>query len=215
MKLQRLMEYGVFAEILTFFGGVVLSQEDLFPPSEDNRLLLQNKVTLLYLINKMDIPISNSQITQFAQSQELMNYYTAQKCLNELVESGYLEESSDNHMTRYMITDDGTLAMESFIKHISLNTKNLITKYVFENYKKIKQDFETTAYHFFDQDSNEYIVKCNAYEDEILLMELNMSVVSKEQALQACNNWKNNVASIYGKILNLLINEEEGKNDEA
>ena len=188
-------------------------QEDIFPSPEDKNLILQYKIILLYLINKMDIPISNSQVTQFAQSQNVMNYYMAQKCLNELVEAGYLEESIDNHLTRYTITDDGTLAMESFIKRISLNTKNLITKYIYENYKKIKQDFETTAYHFFDQDSNEYIVKCNAYEDDILLMELNMSVVSKEQALQACNNWKNNVANIYGKILNLIISDKKTEND--
>jgi len=190
-----------------------LLQEDIFPSPEDKNLILQYKIILLYLINKMDIPISNSQVTQFAQSQNVMNYYMAQKCLNELVEAGYLEESIDNHLTRYTITDDGTLAMESFIKRISLNTKNLITKYIYENYKKIKQDFETTAYHFFDQDSNEYIVKCNAYEDDILLMELNMSVVSKEQALQACNNWKNNVANIYGKILNLIISDKKTEND--
>ena len=194
-----------------------MSQEDLFPPSEDKRLLLQNKVTLLYFINKMDIPISNSQIVQFAQSQEVMNYYTVQKCLSELVEVGYLEERSDNHMTKYTVTDEGMLAMDSFIKHISLNTKNMVVKYISENFKKIKQELETMAIHLYDQYSKEFVVKCSVYEDEILLMDLNMTVVSKEQALKVCNNWKNNFSSVYGKILKVLINdtEEEAENDKT
>jgi len=68
--------------------------------------------------------------------------------------------------------------------------KNRINKYVAENRQQVMKGFETTANHFYDNDSGEFIVKCGVYDFDTLLMELNLSVVNKEQALLICNNWK-------------------------
>ena len=189
-----------------------MPQQDIFPLPVSENKQIEDKLFLLHLIEKIDLPVSNGQVTQFVQSQGVMNYYAVQNYLNELVDAGYLEKSTDNKSTRYTITEDGVIALESFSKHIAPNLKNMINKYVAENLMRIKQEFETTSSHFFDYDNNEYIVKCNAYEDEIMLMEISLSVVSRDQALAACNNWKNNAPRIYGKILDHMVNgvpEEE------
>ena len=173
--------------------------------STDDDMMIENKVILLYLIDKMDIPLSNSQIIEFAVTETNMNHFSVQQHLTEMVSQGYLDLTQDNSTLRYTVTEDGSQTLDVFIKNISLPIKNKIIKYVAENRKIAKQDFEITANHFYDYNVNEYIVKCGVYEDEIMLMELNMSVVSKEQALNICNNWKHNVTHIYGDVLNILL----------
>jgi len=169
---------------------------------------VENKLLLLYLVNKMDLPLSNNQISQFALEENLMGYLVLQKTLEEMVISGYLDKTKDNNITRYTITDEGFTVLEYFERQIPLVVKDKINKYVIDNRSTIKKDFEITANYFYDHTNNEYTVKCGSYEDEKILMEINVSVVNKEQAKFICNNWKANVAKLYGTILSELVKKQ-------
>lgn len=169
----------------------------------------ENKLLLLYLIDKMDIPLSNTQISQFALEENYMNYFTLQQSLSEMVESGYLDKTQDNNNTRYTATDEGITTLEYFEKHIPIDIRNKINQYVLDNRSTIKKDFEITANYFYDHPNNEFIVKCGIYEDDSMLMEINVSVVNRNQAKLICNNWKQNVNKLYGSILSeLAINDD-------
>ncbi len=165
----------------------------------------ENKLLLLYLIDKMDIPLSNSQISQFALEENFMNYFDLQQSLAEMVLSGYLEKTQDNNNTRYSITDEAITTLEYLEKHIPISTRNKINKYVVENRKSVKKDYEVTSNYFYDHANNEFIVKCGVYEDETMLMEINLSVVTRDQAKLICKNWKNNINKLYGNIISELI----------
>lgn len=165
----------------------------------------ENKLLLLYLINKMDIPLSNAQISQFALEEELMDYFSLQDALHNMVSTGYLDKSQDNNATRYAITDEGLTTLEYFEKQIRADIRNRINKFVAENRKAVKKDYEITANYFYDHANNEFIVKCGIYEDEIMLMEINLSVVTREQAKLICGNWKANVNTLYGNIITELV----------
>lgn len=184
-------------------------QQNLYPDEENTEIQLTKKLTLLYLINKFDIPLSSTHITQFALEENLMNFYQVQTYLQEMVDVGYLDKSSSFNATHYTITDDGAAALDSFIKSIPVEIKNKITKYAGDNRRTVKKDFENIANHFYDNSTNEYIVKCGVYEEDMTLMEINLSVVSKEQAVAICSNWRANVNDLYGKVLNLLLNTEK------
>ncbi len=166
----------------------------------------ENKLILLYLIDKMDIPLSNSQISQFALEEDYMNYFSIQQCLAEMVDSKFLETTQENNNTRYTINDNGLQTLDYFENNIPLQIRNRINNYVKENRKILKRDYEITANYFYDHKTNEYIVKCGVYEDDVTLMELNVSVVSKDQAKIISNNWKNNVSNLYSNILGHLTN---------
>lgn len=187
-------------------------QQNIYPSDSNENTQIEKKIILLFLIDKMDIPLSNSQIAQFAMEENFMNYYTVQQYLNEMVDIGYLDRLQDNNSTRYTITEDGLTALDVFIKNVPISIRNRIIKYVSEHRKIVKQDYEITANHFFDYNNNEYIVKCAIYEDEMMLMEFNLSVVTKEQALAICNNWKSNVSNLYGQIINTLLKKDAPDN---
>ena len=53
--------------------------------------------------------------------------------------------------------------------------------------------------------NDSFIVDLKAVESESLLMELKLTVPSKEQATSICSKWKKNPSEIYNNIINLLI----------
>jgi len=164
----------------------------------------ENKLLLLYLIDKMDLPMSRSQITDYIIPTEYMDYYTLQQTLAEMVEGGYLDGTKDNNTTRYSITDDGMQMLEYFEKHIPPSVRGRINQYVKENRGEIKKSFENTATFFPNEEGDEFLVKCGVYEESRVLMELSISVDTREQARIIQNNWKTNAKTLYGDIIQIL-----------
>ncbi|MDR1533382.1 MAG: DUF4364 family protein [Clostridiales bacterium] len=170
-----------------------------------NASRVEDKLLLLFLLDKMEIPISGAQLQQFALQGEYMNYATLMQTLREMDESGFVEVTRDDNTTRYSATDEGITTLEYFEKKIPLPIRNKIVKYVADNRKDIKKEYEITANYFYDHPTNEFIVKCGIYEDEIMRMEISFPVVTRNQARLICKNWKNNVSMYYGDIISELV----------
>ena len=173
----------------------------------------EDKLLLLYLIDKMDLPLSRSHISDYITQAEFMNYYTVQQTLAEMVESGYLDATKDNNTTRYTVTDEGLQTLEYFEKHISAYKRNKINQYIKDNRKEIQRDFEKTAIFFPNDENNEFLVKCGVYEEGRVLMELSVSVDTREQARQIQDNWKENAKTLYGDIIRTLARKVAVKDE--
>jgi len=153
----------------------------------------------------MNLPMSTSQISEFVLKEGMLSFFELQQCLYEMSESKYLDALKENSTTRYSVTESGMSLVELFEKQVPTNVRNKIIKYVNENRSNIKRSYETTANYFKDIHTSEYIVKCGIYEDDFMLMEVNLSVVDREQARDICDNWKNNASQIYGQMLGNLL----------
>lgn len=177
---------------------------------DNTRALAENKLIILYLIEKIEVPLSNSEIIQFAQEKNLMDYFSVQQYLAELVESGLLDMTTENNSTRYTITSAGEDTLNYFIKHISNYTKTVINNYAKENSKRIRAEYAVTA-NYFQEMNNEYTVKCGVYDSDgtTSLMEISVNVATKDQARIICRNWKNNAADLYGEIMLRLATEPQ------
>lgn len=170
---------------------------------------VEHKLLILYLIDTMNIPISYNKISEFALDSNYMNFFTLQSCLSELETSGYVEKITDNTSSRYTVTGEGLQVLEYFEKNIPQNIRNKINKFVEENKIIVKKDYEITANIFQEHSTGDFIVKCGAYDDEVMLMELNISVVSNIEARRISRNWKNNVNSIFNMIISEVTKETE------
>lgn len=167
--------------------------------------LAENKLIILYLVEKMGIALSNSEICQFSLEKNYMDYFSVQQYLAELVEAGWLEKNRDNNNTRYTLTTEGEEVIQYFINHIPDVVKEEINVYVQENSKRIRAEYEVTANYFLEM-NNDYLVKCGLCDsDGSTLMEVSVSVVNKDHAQQICTNWKKNVSKLYGTVLSALI----------
>ena len=168
----------------------------------------ESKLLLLYLINRMEFPMSRAQVTDFVSGADFMDYYTLQQTLAVLVETGHLdateENALDNSTTRYAVTGEGQMTLEYFEKHIPWSRRQTIDRYITENRGKIKKDYENTATYFPNVENDEFRVKCGVYEDKRALLELFVSVDTREQAKLIQSNWRANASVLYQRIIEAL-----------
>ena len=169
---------------------------------------VENKLLLLYLVDKMELPLSRGQITEYVQQAELMDYYTLQQTLAEMVDGGYLDatvdQAQDNATTRYSITGDGLTTLEYFEKHIPATIRVKVNNYARDNQRALKREYENTATYFPGVENDVFTVKCGVYEDNRTLMEISISVDSRDQARIIQTNWKANAKLIYGRIMEAI-----------
>lgn len=177
--------------------------------SDSMSKIAENKLIILYLLERMGIALSNSEICQFSLEKNYMSYFAVQQYLSELVEVGWINKNRENNNTRYTLTNKGEEIINYFIRHISDKAKTEINVYASENSKRIKTEYEVTANYFLEL-NDDFLVKCSLLDsDGYNLMEINLAVATKEQAKLICDNWKRNVNSLYGSILSSLITTNE------
>ena len=63
------------------------------------------KLIILYILNKVDFPLTNSQISEFILDEGYTTYFKLQQAIAELVESGFIREESTHSRTFYHITE--------------------------------------------------------------------------------------------------------------
>ena len=98
--------------------------------------------------------------------------------------------------------------MNYFISRISEDVKSEINTYVRENSKRIRAEYAVTA-NYFPELNGDFLVKCGLCDDSgATLMEISVSVVSKNQAQNICRNWRKNVNQYYREFLSSLAKEE-------
>ncbi len=182
--------------------------------AESIRQLAEHKLIILYLLQKMGIALSNSEICQFLLEKNYMDYFSVQQYLAELVDAGWLEKSREQNNTRYTITDEGDETVNYFLNHISEDAKTEINTYVKENSRRIRAEYAVTA-NYFPEVNDDFLVKCGLNDDDgNTLMEISVSVASKQQALSICRNWRKNVSRLYGSILTSLVKNTEAEHSE-
>lgn len=168
-----------------------------------NRELAENKLILLYIIDKINLPVSNLQITKIILENKFMNYFFLQQFLNELCDSGMLSPSTEGDKAYYSITQSGKQTLGYFTGHIPLGIKSRIDNTISQIRKNIKNETLIKA-DFTPESENEFTVSCSVHEDNFSLIDLEISVGTKNDARTICENWKKHSQAIYAEIMDSL-----------
>ncbi|MDP4094095.1 MAG: DUF4364 family protein [Bacillota bacterium] len=177
---------------------------------ESNRELAENKLILLYIIEKINIPVSNLQITKLILENKFMNYFLLQQYLNELCDSGFLMREVVEEKTFYKISPSGKQTLDYFKARIPVGVKSRIDNTILDIRKNIRNETLVTS-DFTPVSENEYIVTCKVREDNFSLIELNITVGTKNDARMICENWNGNPQIIYSEIIESLTRKREKK----
>ncbi|MDF2673608.1 MAG: hypothetical protein K0R09_1873 [Clostridiales bacterium] len=164
--------------------------------------LAENKLLLLYIFCKINIPISNSHITQIVLENNLINYFSLQQFLSELIESGLISDIRKDRQHMLSITPKGRDALEFFNSRIPEKKREIIDNYIKKNIVRIKNDVEVSA--DYEQNLDIYNVSLRLQNDGEPIMELKFSVDSSERAKIICSLWKQDPEAFYGKIIELF-----------
>lgn len=168
--------------------------------------LAESKLLLLYIINKIDLPISNNQITQIVLENNLLNYFTFQQYLNELISSNCLTQTEKSGKNRLIMTKEGKNVLELFKDRISQNKQGIIDEYLKQFQTDIAKALTVTA-DYDIEGNNDYIVDLKVIENNSLLLNVKLNVASNEQAKAICRKWNENPSKYYSEIISLFANE--------
>lgn len=166
------------------------------------------KLMVLTMLKKVNFPLSNSQMSDFFLEKDYTNYFTFQQVISELVDTKLISVKTERNTSRYQITKEGEEALYFFGNNLSEALVNDIDdflkdkKYALRNKNGITADFYKNSY-------QEYIVQCRVKEGETMLIELNLSVPSQEQAELICDQWEQKSEDIYAYVVQQLMKKGE------
>ncbi|PKM94078.1 MAG: DUF4364 domain-containing protein [Firmicutes bacterium HGW-Firmicutes-1] len=165
-----------------------------------NQELSLNKLIILYMLNILNSPLTNSKISEFILNNGYTNYFSLQEYLNQMTESDLLKTTNISHTTMYYITESGKTTLEFFENRIPDSTKEEIVKYLNDNKFEIKSTLEISA-EYYPGVKEDILVHCVAKENKEIIMELKVTVYEKDYAIKICENWKSNNHEIYKNLL--------------
>lgn len=166
------------------------------------------KLMILYMLDNLDFPLTNSQLSEFFVNHGYTSYFHLQQAINELVESSFLRGEMIRNTTNYHMTESGKETLQMFESKIPDPIKEDILNYFKENKYALRREVSITA-DYYPIKKGEYMVKTLIKEKGITLMELNINVVSKEQAIAICDHWKEKSDSVYSTIMGMLLFDEK------
>jgi len=166
-----------------------------------------NKLMVLFLIEKAGLPLSNTQISEFLLDSGYTDYFSLQAYISQMIEANLLKSSKITSHTLYDITPTGVETLDFFQNHIPESTKDDMVLYLSNNKYDIRSKFEVVA-DYIPEKTGDYTVNCIAREDNTNLIEINLKVTEKDEALKICDTWENSSHEIYKRLLHDLINGE-------
>lgn len=92
------------------------------------------KLMILYMLSKVNFPLSNVQISTFMLDNEYTNYFTFQETINSLVEDSFIQQMNYENSTQYKLTQEGEDTVAFFYtKYPRLSGKKLTTTWLRTN----------------------------------------------------------------------------------
>ena len=173
-----------------------------------SRETVENKLILLYIIDRLDIPVSNLQITKLVLEKRFMNYFLLQQHLNELQEGKFLTMETVDDRSLYKITDSGRKTLEYFTNLIPAGLKSRMDNTFTAIRKEIRSQTLITA-DYTPESENKFTASCKVSEDGFSLLQLDVTVGTKSDARLVCENWKKYSQLIYAEIIDTLTKKRD------
>ncbi len=168
--------------------------------TSENEMLAENKVLILYVLNKLNKPVTNDVLYSIIKSAKDVNYFYFQQFLLDLNETKYVKKFEKGNQLFYEITDEGKKTLDLTIDMLpgiiklkaDTNLKSNIENY--ENARSVVAEFTPLS-------EKEFEVDCKIVEKGEVIFEIKTLAYSRENAQAIVDNWKNNVQTLYPKLL--------------
>ena len=161
------------------------------------------KLIILYILDRMDFSITNTELTRFILEKEYCNYITIQQTLEDLIEDQYVAVERSHNSYLYRITPSGKETLSFFYTRISVAIRDDIDAYLSEKEYQLREMVATTA-DYYEAKKNEFVVELRVVERDSELVHINLLVTSAAEADIICNRWKECSADVYSYLISTL-----------
>lgn len=162
------------------------------------------KLIILYMLDRVNFPLTSAQISEFILEKEYTNFLTLQQAISELTEAGLITTQTIGNRTHIIITRDGLNTLSFFENRISETIKNEINNFFKENEMELRNEVSILA-DYYKSTSGEYDAHLIAKEKNVKLVEITLSVPTEDSAAAICDNWQRKNQEIYQFLIEKLF----------
>lgn len=174
-----------------------------------------NKLILLFVLDKMEIPLTeNSIIDICTNTNNWLNYMDCKDVLWQLIDVNFIYKTIDSESEcRYNITIEGRNCLSHFFQKIPASMRENITQFAKNNRMKFKRAQEYVGKYLKSTDGT-YL--CTLQIKDPLegknIYEMKIKMPTNKLANKTCKVWKEKAPTIYEKIYELLSDTSDNDN---
>ena len=156
------------------------------------------------MLDRVKFPITTAQISNYILEKEYTNFLTLQQVISELTEANLIDARTVGNRTHLNITEEGRETLHFFENRINDAIKTEINQYFQENEFTLRDEVSVLG-DYYKATSGEYEAHLVAKDRDTNLVELTLSVPTKEVAQSICDNWQKKNQEIYQYLIKQLF----------
>lgn len=166
---------------------------------------LVNKLILLFVFDKMEVPLSeNTVLDMCCSSNAWISYMDCKPLLSTLLDYSFIYNVSDQGEPLYGITPDGRVCLADFYVKIPSSLREEISLFVKNNRTKYKKRQECNADYYMNKDGT-YTVFLKIVEPSQPLLELKLVVPNRQTAKNIYKKWEEKAGNVYATVYDCLV----------
>lgn len=162
------------------------------------------KLIVLQMLSRVDFPLTKAQISDFLLNNDYTNFMTLQQVFSELTDAGFVTANSIRNRTQLALTAEGKNTLQFFRDRIGESLRKDIDEYLKVNELKMRNEASVTS-DYYKAVSGEYEAHLVAKDKNIVLVDITMSVPTKDMAIDICENWAQKNQIIYQHLVEQLF----------
>lgn len=167
--------------------------------------ILNNKLILLFVFDKMEVPLTQDTIEEMCCSaNDWLSFMDCKPTLSQLLDAGLIYKLNNTQKPLYAITHNGRVCLADFFTTIPCSIREKISQFVKRNKNKYRKKQEYVADYFMNNDGT-YTVYLKIVEAAGVQFELKFVVPSRQMAKDIYSKWPNKAESAYAIIYDNLI----------
>ena len=168
---------------------------------ENKDQIMQNEILLLYILDKLDFPISDKLLTEFVLKPGLINYFSYKEALEALLKNGFVSKAQGNDgQDIYVITDPGRVSCRSMEPALSQSLRIPYDDLLLKEKDRLSSDMTVSSYIFIDANKN-LAVRCFIREKGNIVVDLRLPVPDRETGEEICALWQKDAYAVLPKII--------------
>lgn len=165
------------------------------------------KLTILYILKRVDAPVSNSQITNYMLENDFTDYFTLQSLMGELIDDGFVWSRTVRNRTFYSLSDSGRESFKALSSELSQKIRDDADEYIKKNSMKIREESDIGST-FVETSLGTYDVDLYIDEAGERIFEIGIVVADREKAKRMCAAWQKKSEELYPLVLEKLLGKK-------
>ena len=162
------------------------------------------KLIVLYMLDKVDFPLTTAQISEFILDQGYTTYFKILGTLSEMVDSNLIRAENTHNRTLYHLTENGRETIRFFQNRISPEIQNDINQFLKEKEFDLKEEVSVKSDYYL-LTNHEYEVRCQIMKGDYSIIDLKLIVPTEQEAQAIAGNWTSRSQELYTELLSKLL----------